>query len=92
MFRKKFIDLLLDNPMSMSQMARLVGESPATVEDDLQHLLKSLKHTEYAATVTPALCRKCGFEFSPDKLRKPSRCPTCHSTWLTEPGICFTKR
>ena len=58
---------------------------------DLQHLLKSLKHTEYTATITPALCRKCGFEFSPDKLRKPSRCPTCHSTWLTEPGICFTK-
>jgi predicted Zn-ribbon and HTH transcriptional regulator len=91
MFRKKLIELLLDNPMSVSQLARLVGESQADVEDDLLHLLKSLKHTEYTARVTPALCRKCGFEFSPDKLRKPSKCPACDTTWLTEPRICLSE-
>jgi predicted Zn-ribbon and HTH transcriptional regulator len=42
---------------------------------------------EYAAAISPAQCRKCRFEFGTDKLRKPSRCPKCKSTWLTEPLI-----
>jgi hypothetical protein len=35
----------------------------------------------------PARCRSCGFEFSVEKLSKPSKCPECHSTWLQEPRI-----
>jgi predicted Zn-ribbon and HTH transcriptional regulator len=87
MFRRDLIPLLLDNPLSVAQMARLVGEPPKDVASDLQHLLKSLKHTEYTALVIPATCRKCGFEFGGDKLTKPSKCPECQSTWLTEPRI-----
>ena len=40
--------------MSVAQIARLVGETPRDIETDLVHLLKSLKHTEYTATVEPA--------------------------------------
>ena len=87
MFRKDLIPLLLDNPLSVTQIARLVGEAPRDVTSDVQHLLKSLKHTEYVASVTPAKCKKCGFEFGPEKLSKPSKCPECQSTWLTEPRI-----
>ena len=90
MFRKDLIDLLRNNPMSVTQIARCVDEAPKTIEEDLRHLLLSLKHTDYGAEVIPARCRKCDFEFSAAKLRKPSRCPECRSTWLTEPriGIC----
>ena len=87
MFRKKLIEMLLGNPMTVSQIARLEDESPSRVADDLQHLFRSLKHTEYKAVVEPARCRACGFEFSRDKLTKPSKCPKCHSTWLMEPKI-----
>ena len=87
MFRKDLIPLLLDNPLSVTQIARLVGEAPRDVTSDVQHFLKSLKHTEYAASVMPAKCRKCGFEFGIEKLSKPSKCPECQSTWLTEPRI-----
>lgn len=87
MFRKDLIPLLLDNPLSVTQIARLVGELPRDVASDLQHLLKSLKHTDYVASMTPAKCRKCGFEFGKEKLAKPSKCPECQSTWLTEPKI-----
>lgn len=86
MFRKDLIDLL-NTPMSVAEIARQVREPPRDVEDDLKHLIKSLKHTERSLVVTPAQCRKCGFEFGPDKLRKPSKCPECHSTWLTEPRL-----
>ena len=87
MFRKDLIDVLLGNPMTLSQIARQVDEPPGQVADDLNHLLRSLKHTEYKATIEPARCRACGFEFSPGKLTKPSKCPECHSTWVLEPRI-----
>ena len=87
MFRKDLIPLLLDNPLSVAQIARLVREEPRDIEADLLHLLKSLKHTEYAASLEPARCRKCGFEFDRGKLAKPSKCPECRSTWILEPRI-----
>ena len=86
-FRKELIPLLLDSPMSVLQIARLVREDPRGIETDLLHLLKSLKHTEYTATIDPARCRKCGFEFDGGKLAKPSKCPECRSTWILEPRI-----
>jgi len=87
MFRKALIDVLLDNPMSLTQIAREVDESPGQIADDLNHLLRSLKHTEYKAAIEPAHCRACGFKFSEDKLNKPSKCPKCRSTWVLEPKI-----
>jgi transcriptional regulator len=87
MFRKDLIDILLGNPLSVAQIARLVDESPSRVADDLNHLFRSLKHTEYKAAVEPARCRACGFEFSQAKLTKPSKCPECKSTWVQEPKI-----
>ena len=56
MFRKDLIEMLHGNPMTVSQIARLVDESPGRVADDLNHLLRSLKHTEYKAVVEPARC------------------------------------
>jgi predicted Zn-ribbon and HTH transcriptional regulator len=92
MFRKELIDLLLGNPMSITQIARSVGEPPGQVADDLGHLLRSLKHTAYRAAIEPARCRACGFEFSDEKLNKPSKCPECHSTWVLEPRIAIAHR
>jgi len=92
MFRKNLIPLLLDNPLSIPQIARLVGEAPNDVASDLQHLLRSLKHTDCMASITPAKCKKCGFEFGTDKLTKPSKCPECQSTWLAEARIGISLR
>ena len=86
-FRKDLIPLLLDDAQSVAQIARLVGEAPRDIEADLQHLLRSLKHTEYIAVIEPARCRKCGFEFSASKLAKPSKCPNCRNTWILEPRV-----
>jgi predicted Zn-ribbon and HTH transcriptional regulator len=45
MFRKDLIEMLLANPMTVSQIARLVDDLPGRVADDLNHLFRSLKHT-----------------------------------------------
>jgi predicted Zn-ribbon and HTH transcriptional regulator len=92
MFRKKLLDLLLHRPMSVTQVSRMVGEKPKDVADDLAHLLRSLKHTDFKAVVDPATCRACGFAFSDDKLTKPSKCPQCQSQWLTEPKVWIEEK
>lgn len=92
MFRKHLISLLLDKDLSIPEIARATGEKPKDVAEDLKHLLLSLRHGEYELEVFPAECRKCGFEFSTQKLMKPSKCPQCRSTWIFEPRVMLRLR
>lgn len=85
MYRKELVDVLKDNPMGLHELSQLLGMPIKTVEDDLQHLIKSLKHSRYELVITPAVCRKCGFHFDKQKLHKPGKCPQCHGTWIREP-------
>ena len=87
MFRKDLITLLHDNPLWLSEIARLYDVPLKEVLDDVKHLRKTLKHSAYRLDITPAECRKCGFVFSTEKLSKPSKCPQCRSTWLEEPVV-----
>lgn len=92
MFRKDLIPLLLERPLSINEISRQTAQTGKQTDDDIQHLLKSLRHTEFEPVITPALCRKCGFEFDSAKLRRPSRCPSCRATWITEPKIGIVTR
>ena len=87
MFRKDLIPMLQGAGMTVTEISAAVGQKGKTTLEDLEHLLKSLRHTEHRAAITPAQCRKCGFEFGEDKLRKPSRCPKCKGAWISEPRI-----
>jgi predicted Zn-ribbon and HTH transcriptional regulator len=91
MYRKALIPLLLDRPMSVSEIAGAVDEHPRDVEADLVHLLKSLRYRPYRAVLTPAQCRKCSFVFHKDKLRKPGHCPKCKESWIDAPLIMIEK-
>lgn len=91
MYRKDLIDLLLDNPMSLVEVAKELDISPKDLEDDIHHLQKSLRHSEYRLVVHPAICRKCGFKFKQEKLHKPGKCPHCHETWIQEPLLEIRK-
>lgn len=92
MFRKDLIPLLLEHPMTVRDISRFVDQPGKDTVADLEHLLQSLKHSEYRAEIEASACKKCGFTFGQEKLRKPSKCPKCKSTWLTEPRIKLTKR
>ena len=87
MFRKELMAMLLGNPMSVTQIARIVGEHPSQVADDLRHLVRSLKHSEYRTIIEPARCRTCGFTFGEDKLSKPGKCPSCRGTRIYEAQV-----
>lgn len=55
MFRKDLIEMLLGNPITVSQIARLVDESPGRVADDLNHLFRSLKHLSLPTSLIPVI-------------------------------------
>lgn len=92
MYRKDLIGMLHGQPASLHELALLLGVHPKEVEDDLHHLIKSLKNMPYHAIITPATCRKCGFVFHKDKLHKPGKCPACKGTWISEPLISIEER
>ena len=87
MYRKDLIHTLQGRPTSLHELAQELEIRPKDLEDDLQHLLRSLRNMPYHAIITPAACRKCGFTFHRDKLHKPGKCPRCHGTWISDPLI-----
>ncbi|MGA9031278.1 MAG: hypothetical protein WB402_01995 [Sulfuricaulis sp.] len=87
MFRKDLLEMLRSAPRSVADIAAHLELEPRDVEDDLWHLLKSVRHTGYRVTITPARSRHCGFIFNADKLHKPGKCPLCRETWINPPLI-----
>ncbi len=85
MYRKALIDLLLDHPMTLYEIAKPLGLRPKDVEDDLRHLQKTLRHEAYRLVIQPAHCQRCGFVFGTEHLHKPGKCPACKGTWIEEP-------
>lgn len=86
-FRRHLIDLLSAEPRSVSSLARELGMPRGSVEEDLQHALRSARAAGHQIEIIPARCKTCDFVFSTDKLTKPSRCPSCKNTRLFDPMI-----
>jgi len=78
--------------MTVSELATQLEMTQRDVADDLLHLQRSLRAAGAGLAVEPAHCRKCGFRFGEEKLRKPGRCPVCRSTWIAEPRIGVRER
>ncbi len=87
MYRKQLIELLRQQPRSVRSIAELEQLPVREVIADIEHLAKSLRHTELRLQVEPARCRKCGFTFHARKYSKPSKCPRCRSNWIRDPTL-----
>jgi hypothetical protein len=87
--RRHLIDVLSQEPRSVSSLARELGMGRGDVEADLRHLLRSARASGHAVQILPARCRTCEFVFAEDKLAKPSRCPMCKGTRLFEAQVCI---
>jgi RNA 3'-terminal phosphate cyclase (ATP) len=92
MFRRDLIDILTARPISLHELALLLDERPRNLEDDLEHLFRSLRNDPLSPMITPASCRKCGFRFDEHKLHKPGKCPRCKGTWINEPLISLEEK
>lgn len=76
------------------EIARSVGEdlSPSEVYAHIAHIAKTVRRAfggrAYIAIKYP-VCLKCGYVIRVSKPKKPSRCPRCRSTWVSEPEFAF---
>jgi predicted Zn-ribbon and HTH transcriptional regulator len=87
MFRKHLLELLSEEPRSVSRLARDLGLSRGDVEDDLRHMIRSARAAGHGVEILPARCRACGFTFAEDRLAKPGRCPSCKGSRILEAQI-----
>ena len=90
MHRKQLIDLLKQQPLSAQQLATQLNARQKDIEDELNHIFKSIKKDGMKLKISPAQCRKCNFLFKKDKLSKPSKCPQCKGTWIAAPTFQIT--
>jgi predicted Zn-ribbon and HTH transcriptional regulator len=88
MFRKDLITLLVDNPLRLSEIARLYDVPLKEVLDDIKHLRKDAQAVCLSARRhSSGMPQSAASVFSTEKLSKPSKCPQCRSTWLEEPVV-----
>ena len=86
-FRKDLLQILSQQPRSVSSLARELGLRRGDVEDDLRHMIRSAVAAGHRVVIEPARCRACGFTFGDDRLAKPSKCPQCRGSRLFEAQI-----
>jgi predicted Zn-ribbon and HTH transcriptional regulator len=92
MFRRDLIDLLLDHPRTLAELAEALEMKFSDLEDDLQHLFRSAMHEGYRVVIEHAQCRKCKFRFHSTRLHKPGKCPQCKGNWIDPPRFHLEQR
>jgi transcriptional regulator len=85
--RKLLLDLLSEQPRSVSSLARELRIPRGDLDDQLRHALRSAQAAGHRIVVEPARCKSCGFTFGDDRLAKPSRCPACKGSRLFEAQV-----
>ena len=80
----------LGRPASAKEISGRVGLSEKEVMGHLAHIRRSGRPREESLTVTPAVCKACGFVFRKrERLTKPTRCPVCKGERITEPLFSY---
>jgi predicted Zn-ribbon and HTH transcriptional regulator len=91
--RRKLIASLSESTLSAGELSVLAGIPEKDVHQHLQHIQKTIGTTGDFLIVQPAECKKCGFLFQKrTRLKKPSKCPVCRSSFIEEPLFAIRSR
>ena len=83
--RREIISLLMGQSLTAKELSERVGIGEKEVLEHLGHIKIALHG---GLVVIPALCLGCGFSFRKrERLKKPGRCPVCHSERIVEPAF-----
>lgn len=84
--RQALADTLRHGAYTAHELSQLVGLPEKAVADHLAHMAKSLPARGEKLVMTSPACLSCGYLFKERRrLTRPSRCPDCHGTHLSEP-------
>jgi len=84
--RRAIIFALQEGPVLAKEISAAVSIPEKEVYGHLEHIRKSIAASGQRLVVTPAECKKCGFEFSKrERLNKPGKCPVCKGESIHEP-------
>ncbi len=84
--RKEMISFLKEQTLSARDISGYVRISEKEVYAHLDHIKKSITKDKLKLIVEPAICKKCNFVFKKrERLKKPGKCPLCHSESIEEP-------
>ncbi len=62
------------------------------VYDHIYHLAKSSKRKKYVVILFPPKCENCGYIFTVDTPKKPSKCPVCKSERIIPPKFLIRNK
>lgn len=85
--RRQLASALEGEALTALDISAALGIPERDVYHHLEHLRRSLRSSaEKELQVHPARCNRCGFVFSKrERLKKPSRCPSCREQSISEP-------
>jgi transcriptional regulator len=90
--RRRIVALLKEGPLGGKELSGQLRVPERDVYDHLEHIRKTMNKGDHKLTVTPARCNKCSFVFAKrGRLKRPGKCPICHSESLEEPLFSIQK-
>ena len=91
--RHEIVALIGKETLSARDISAQVRIPEKDVYDHLEHIRTALHKSGARLLVTPAVCRKCGFEFRKrERLRKPGKCPVCQGEQIESPLFSVAQR
>ena len=86
--RQKLIEVLSEDYYTAKELSKILSISEKDVVDELKEVSKGNIKFE----IKNPVCKKCGFKFTNLKhFKKPSKCPECKSTFISEPAFKIKK-
>ncbi len=91
--RHEITALLEEQPLSARDVSGEVHIAEKEVLEHLEHIRAALHKSSGHFQITPAVCKKCGFEFRKrERLNKPGRCPVCQGEQIEPPLFSVAQR
>jgi transcriptional regulator len=79
--RQEMMDLLMQAPLDVRDIAAVLEIREAEAADHLVHIARSLKAQGRELQIIPAYCRQCDYVFRKrQRYTRPGRCPHCRSS------------
>ncbi|MCG2723091.1 MAG: hypothetical protein L6290_13930 [Thermodesulfovibrionales bacterium] len=90
--RQKITALLERTQLSAKDLSGEIATSEKDIYDHLAHIQKTSNKRDRHLVVTPAHCRKCGFQFKKrNRVTRPGKCPLCRSELIVAPLLLIEK-